>query len=76
MSDPTPEQLQQEFIDSEQRTSENLRASQEVRQQRAAICNTCEFKTTMFMLDACGECNCLLGFKLFVTTSTCPKGKW
>jgi len=76
MSEPTPEQLQQEFIDSEKRTSEHLRASQEVRQSRASICSTCEFKTKLFTLDACGECNCLLGFKLFIITSECPKGKW
>jgi hypothetical protein len=76
MSDPTPEQLQQEFVESEERTSEHLRATQEVRQQRADICATCEFKTTMFTLDACSECNCLLGFKIFLTTADCPKGKW
>lgn len=76
MSEPTPEQLQQEFVESEERTSENLRATQEVRQQRAEICATCDAKTTMFTLDACGECNCLLGFKLFLATTDCPKGKW
>lgn len=76
MIEPTPEQLQKEFVESEGRTSENLRATQEVRQQRADICATCEFKTTMFTLDACGECNCLLGFKLFLATTDCPKGKW
>lgn len=76
MSDPTPEQLQQEFVESEQRTSEDLRATQEVRQHRNNICATCEFKTTMFTLDACSECNCVLGFKVYLTTATCPKGKW
>lgn len=76
MINPSPEQLQKEFVESEKRTSEHLRATQEIRQQRAGICATCEFKTTMFTLDACGDCNCLLGFKLFLTTTTCPKGKW
>jgi hypothetical protein len=76
MIDPTPEQLQQEFVESEERTSEDLRTTQEVRQQRADICANCEFKTTMFTLDACSECNCLLGFKLFLSTTDCPKGKW
>lgn len=76
MSDPTPEQLQQEFIDSEERTSEHLRTPAEVRQQRAEICATCESKTTMFTLDACGECNCLLGFRIPILSVSCPKGKW
>ena len=76
MSDPTPEQLQQEFVDAEERTSEVLRTPAEIRQERTSICSSCEFKTTMFTLDACGECNCLLGFKIPLSTSTCPKGKW
>ena len=76
MSDPTKEQLEQGFIESEQRTSEHLRATQEIRQQRADICATCEFKTTMFGLPACSECNCVLGFKIYITSVTCPKGKW
>ena len=76
MSEPTPEQLQQEFIESEGRTSENLRTPSQIRQDRTNICSSCEFKTIMFTLDACGECNCLLGFKIPLLTSTCPKGKW
>lgn len=73
---PTTEQIQQEIIDSEARTSEQLRASAETRAARLAICATCPSKTTMFGLDACEDCGCVLGFKVYLTTVTCPKGNW
>lgn len=76
MSDPTPEQLEREAAESDQRTSEQLRATQEERARRKGICAGCEAKTTLYGLDACRECNCVLLFKVQVTTSTCPKGKW
>ena len=76
MSDPTPEQLQQEFIDSEERTSEHLRTPLKTKEERLIICSSCEFKGEMFGLASCNECNCLLGFKIPLLTSTCPKGKW
>jgi hypothetical protein len=74
--EPTKEQLEQEIIDSEVRTSEHLRASAETKAARLAICATCPSKTTMFGVDACSECNCVLGFKVSITSVTCPKGKW
>lgn len=74
--EPTKEQLEQEFIDSEERTSEHLRTPAEIRAQRLATCSSCEFKTTIFGLDACGDCNCLLGFKIPIISANCPKGKW
>lgn len=76
MSDPTPEQLEREAKESEERTSEQLRTPQEERVRRKSICEGCEAKTSLFALDACSECNCLLLFKIPVITSTCPKGKW
>jgi hypothetical protein len=74
--EPTQQQIEQEIIDSETRTSEHLRASAEIKAARLAICATCPSKTTMFGLDACSECNCVLGFKVSITSVTCPKGKW
>jgi hypothetical protein len=73
---PTQQQIEQEIIDSEARTSEHLRASAETKAARLAICATCPSKTTMFGLDACSECNCVLGFKVSITSVTCPKGNW
>jgi hypothetical protein len=51
--EPTQQQIKQEIIDSEDRTSEHLRASAETKAARLAICATCPSKTTMFGLDAC-----------------------
>ena len=76
MSEPTKEQLEKEIAESEERTSVELRASKEVQSNRLAICQTCPSKSTMFGMDACNECNCILGFKVQITTSTCPKGNW
>lgn len=76
MIEPTKEQLEQEIIDSENRTSVELRASKEQREARLALCNTCPSKTIMFGMDACKECNCVLGFKVQLNTATCPKGNW
>ena len=74
--EPTQEQIEQEIIESEARTSEYLRAPAETRAERLAICATCPSKTTMFNLDACQDCGCVLGFKVYLTTATCPKGNW
>ena len=74
--EPTQQQIEQEIIESEARTSEHLRASSETKAARLAICATCPSKTTMFNLDACQECGCVLGFKVYLTTVTCPKGNW
>lgn len=76
MSEPTKEQIEQEIADSENRTSLDLRATKEQQGQRLAICKTCPSKSIMFGMDACKECNCILGFKVQLNTSTCPKGKW
>ena len=76
MSDPTKEQLEQEIAASEQRTSLELRATKEQQAERLAICQTCPSKTIMFGMDACNECNCILGFKVQLNTATCPKGNW
>jgi hypothetical protein len=76
MTEPTKEQLEQEIIDSEARTSEHLRASAEQKATRLSICEGCESRVIMFGMDACSECNCILGFKVQLNTSTCPKGKW
>lgn len=76
MSEPTQEQLQREFADAEERTSEHLRTPFEIKEERLSICSGCESKGMLFGLSACNECNCLLGFKIPLLTSTCPKGKW
>jgi hypothetical protein len=74
--EPTQQQIEQEIIESEARTSEYLCVTPEVKASRLAICATCPAKTTMFGLDACEDCGCVLGFKVYLTTATCPRGNW
>lgn len=76
MIEPTKEQIEQEIIDSEARTSVELLATKEQKESRLSICQTCPAKTIMFGMDACNECNCVLGFKVQLNTSTCPRGNW
>ena len=78
MSDfPTKEQLDQEIVDSYERTSEHLRSNQQLQQERLAVCNNCPAKTTLYeYFDGCSECNCILKVRVQVRTATCPLGKW
>ena len=76
MTEPTKEQIEKEIVDSESRTSQELIASKELKESRLSICKTCPSKSIMFGMDACNECNCILGFKVQLNTSTCPKGNW
>ena len=76
MSEPTKEQIEQEIIDSEARTSVELLSTTKQKESRLSICQTCPSKTIMFGMDACSECNCVLGFKVQLNTATCPKGNW
>ena len=76
MTEFTKEQLEQEMVDAEERTSVQLRASPEVRTTRYAACSACPAKETMFGLDSCAECKCVIGLKVFVIAATCPRGKW
>lgn len=76
MMNPSPEQLLKEFEEAEQRTSEHLRTPAELKEHRLSICTGCEAKGEMFGLSTCTECNCLLGFKIPLVSSTCPRGKW
>ena len=47
-------------------------ATQELKDYRMSICNTCSFKDG----DVCNSCMCLLSVKLGYVNSTCPEGKW
>lgn len=47
-------------------------ASQELKAERQAVCDTCEFKDG----EICKSCMCLLQVKLSYADSTCPEGKW
>jgi hypothetical protein len=49
-------------------------ASEEVIQQRLAICDECEFKVRE--QNRCGKCGCFLGKKTKWESSNCPIGKW
>jgi hypothetical protein len=49
-------------------------ASDEIKEKRASICDTCP------LLDRenyrCNKCGCYLKFKISWKTSSCPEGKW
>lgn len=53
---------------------------QEVAEQRAAICDVCEFKQYKQLVHAyiCSACNCPLSKKVYSKKgpTACPKGKW
>ena len=47
-----------------------------LQEERRAICNGCEHKTSIMGLDQCGLCKCLLVFKSRFSRAVCPAGKW
>lgn len=47
-------------------------ASDELKQQRLDVCNSCEHKVN----DGCNECSCLLVVRTAYKESFCPIGKW
>ena len=53
-------------------TGEDEMASVELKNQRLAICDTCEHKRN----DGCTECSCLLVVRTAYEESFCPIGKW
>lgn len=46
--------------------------SDEVRQQRIEICESCD----KFKLYFCIKCNCYMPFKTRIESATCPVNKW
>lgn len=53
-------------------TGDDELATNEVKQQRLNVCNTCEHKVN----DGCKECSCLLVVRTAYKESFCPIGKW
>lgn len=49
-------------------------ASQELQEQRLAICETCPFLT--IDKSRCSACGCFVKSKVKMSSSTCPKGYW
>jgi hypothetical protein len=47
-------------------------ASDELKNERMNVCNTCENKVN----DSCKECSCLLVTRTSYVDSFCPIGKW
>jgi len=46
------------------------------KQQRHAICMSCEHKTTKLGFDSCGLCGCFIAFKTAFKQANCPANKW
>ncbi len=49
-----------------------LMVTEEVKQQRLAICIECKSYTP----PICSECNCIIGMMVSYTFKSCPLGKW
>jgi|TARA_B110000259_G_C13749624_1_gene295996 hypothetical protein len=58
----------------------NLFTNNEVRKERMAICNTCEFKSEKYLLifngAGCSICKCPLSSITKIKAKVCPKKKW
>jgi uncharacterized paraquat-inducible protein A len=54
------------------------KATEDQIQQRLALCNACEFKKILpvVQVEACGVCGCPIHTKTRQAAATCPKGKW
>ena len=44
--------------------------------ERRAICETCPSKTTFTGVDLCTACGCVIYFKTWVKSESCPESKW
>ena len=47
--------------------------SDEKAAQRMDVCQQCD---KLSSLGICGECGCVMAFKVTVKTAACPKSKW
>jgi hypothetical protein len=52
----------------------NLNVSEEEKQKRLNICNSCEF----FIKESqrCSKCGCYMAVKTYLKAEKCPVGKW
>lgn len=44
--------------------------------ERRSICETCPSKTTFTGVDLCTSCGCVIYFKTWVKSESCPESKW
>lgn len=49
-----------------------IRASNQVVEDRINICGECEYLKT----NRCSECGCFIALKAGLKSESCPKGKW
>ena len=49
-------------------------SNKQLREERLAVCNECEFNKKDIGL--CGKCMCVIKLKVAVKTDECPIGKW
>lgn len=70
-------EVTQEGIDANIAEKPNeLKNDELTKQQRHAICMSCEHKTTKLGFDACGRCGCFIAFKTAFKRADCPEKKW
>jgi hypothetical protein len=55
-------------------TEDNIEKIKRIREERLAICNSCDFfnKNT----TACNKCGCIMSIKTNLPDAVCPVGKW
>ena len=52
------------------------KALPEERIRRIDICSQCDFKKTIFNIDYCEDCYCIIKLKANSEHQRCPYGKW
>ena len=53
-----------------------LEASENIKSERRVICNSCEYKKKIAMIEYCSECKCSITAKTAVNSFHCPYNKW
>jgi len=51
-------------------------SSEELKNKRINICDSCNLKKMMWGKAWCTECGCNIGAKVSLRKSECPLGKW
>ena len=54
-----------------------IRVNDHVRAYRLSVCNSCEHKKNMGIVNICGKCGCVIAWKTWLNVGGgCPIGKW
>ena len=54
----------------------NLLSPKQLRKERLATCDTCEYKKMRWGVAYCSDCGCILEGKVMLKQDSCPQDKW